>query len=149
MQCRSLMKLSLMGLLVLISWALVGLILSRKDIIRWCGGYVANIGLCPILMAEIWGVLYGLRQAKALGFSNLIVECDNKVAVDMIVENCVVNSCCASLIKLIRSAVREFATLSFAHIHREANFAADFLSHLTHDHAPGFHSLPIRAFLME
>ena len=55
----------------------------RDDTGQWRHGFVVNIGVCSILLAEIWCIFHGLELAKTLEIRVLEVESDNFVAVAM------------------------------------------------------------------
>ena len=59
----------------------------------------------------------------------LEVESDNLVVVAMITRKFEVNVSCRAIVGKIGSLLLEFDSASVRHVHREGNFAADFLSH--------------------
>lgn len=44
----------------------------------WHGGFFIGIGICSVLVAELWSILVGLRMAKDLGYRRIEVESDSK-----------------------------------------------------------------------
>ena len=50
----------------------------------WKGGFIANIGYCSALAAELWAVLHGLRFAKRKGFKQVIIELDSLEVINML-----------------------------------------------------------------
>lgn len=53
--------------------------LLRDELGRFVKGFYANLGASSSVHAELWGVTLGLRLAKDLKLSFLIVELDSKV----------------------------------------------------------------------
>ena len=62
-----------------------GLICDTAWTWRYC--FVANIGVCSILTAEIWCLFHELQLAKNMGIRKLEVESDSFTGVSMIVGN--------------------------------------------------------------
>ena len=60
-----------------------------------------NIGICSILLAEIWCIFHGLELAKTLGIRVLEVESDNFIAVAMILGKFEVYVSCKAVVRRI------------------------------------------------
>jgi hypothetical protein len=45
----------------------------------WKGGFAKNLGICSAYVAELWGVLEGLKHARSLGFKRIELEVDSSV----------------------------------------------------------------------
>ena len=58
--------------------------LFRDSLGRWRYCFVASIGNCSILIAEVWCLFYGLQLAKERGCRKLEVKSDSFVGVSMI-----------------------------------------------------------------
>lgn len=58
--------------------------LLRDDTGKWTIGCTRNLGACSAFMAEIWGILAGLRLAKKMQMTRVVVECDSLAAVQVI-----------------------------------------------------------------
>jgi hypothetical protein len=91
----------------------------------------SKIGTCDALHAEMRGMYEGLKIARSLGFSHLIVKSDSKLLVDMITNNCKING--ATLVLLPR--INLIWHVQINHTLRECNKCANWLtSHcLTND----------------
>lgn len=50
--------------------------------------FSSNLSRCPILDAELWAILYGVRFAWARGFHNLLIESDSQLAIGLIKNGC-------------------------------------------------------------
>ncbi|GAU10806.1 hypothetical protein TSUD_425900, partial [Trifolium subterraneum] len=53
---------------------------------EWLGGFARCVGLCSAFVAELWGVLEGLRCVQRLGFSNVELNIDSEVVVQVMRE---------------------------------------------------------------
>ena len=91
-------------------------------------GFSAHLGVCSVLKAELWGVLHGLRMAWDLGYRRIQVGIDNCSVVQIIKENNAHVNETSNIIEMIRELMRRDWRIQMAHIYREANSAADFLS---------------------
>jgi ribonuclease HI len=101
---------------------------------QWLKGYVWKIGTCDVLYAEMWGMYEGLRIARRQGFSQLIVESDSKLLVDMVTRNCKINGAIPVLIRRIRDLIKLPDEVQINHTLREGNRSADWLAYsLTQD----------------
>lgn len=47
-------------------------------------GYHYNLGVASSILVELWGLIHGLRLAKSMHMSSLVVELDSKAVVSMI-----------------------------------------------------------------
>ena len=56
----------------------------RNDQGHWIGGFSYRIGNYTAIIAELWGILIGLEWAWNMGIKKIILECDSKVAVSML-----------------------------------------------------------------
>ncbi|KAH9706363.1 hypothetical protein KPL70_012184 [Citrus sinensis] len=92
------------------------------------GGISANLGVCSVIKAELWGVLHGLRMAWDLGYRRIQVGTDNCSVVQLIKENNANVTEFSNIIEMIKELIRRDWRIQIDHIYREANSAADFLS---------------------
>ena len=83
------------------------------------------IGKSNVLCAEAFALKVGLHAALIHGHSKIQVEGDSKILIDSINKKCNIPWRIHSLVKDIWMLASNFATISFHHILREANFAAD------------------------
>lgn len=109
-------------------------ILGAGGIIRdhcgnWVSGYSSSLGTGHILKAELWSILHGLKLAKDLNITHLIIETDSKIAVDLINDtNLSSHHRLFFLINICRCYLRMFDEARINHIFREANQPADLLA---------------------
>ena len=115
--------------------------LFRDELGTWKFGFVVNIGVCSILTAEVWCSFYGLQLDKSRGIRKLEVESDSLVGVAMILGHFEISVNCRSIIHKVRELLRNFESVVIRHVHREGNFAADFLSHYAYSFSRGVHVL--------
>ncbi|KAJ8766726.1 hypothetical protein K2173_005337 [Erythroxylum novogranatense] len=115
--------------------------LIRNSSGHWVGGFVSNLGRCPILRAEIWSFFHSLEYALSINARNILIESDNAIAVDMINDVASPSASCLSLVRQIRQLLNAFDSSHLSHIHREGNFVADSLSHHAYTFDPGVHYL--------
>ena len=54
---------------------------------NWVKGYMRNIGVATNIIAEFWALRDGLTLAFQLGITQLLVEHDAKVVVDLILSS--------------------------------------------------------------
>jgi ribonuclease HI len=45
----------------------------------WIGGFAKYLGICSAYVAELWGVLEGLRYARNHGFTRIELNVDSSV----------------------------------------------------------------------
>ncbi|GAU50328.1 hypothetical protein TSUD_290640 [Trifolium subterraneum] len=55
--------------------------LLRNSHGQWIGGFSRHLGICSAYLAELWGVLDGLRLARERGITKLKVQVDSRVVV--------------------------------------------------------------------
>ncbi|PNX57473.1 histone H2A, partial [Trifolium pratense] len=48
------------------------------------GGFAKGLGLCSAFVAELWGVLEGLKYVRRLGFRKVELHIDSKVVVQVV-----------------------------------------------------------------
>ena len=65
--------------------AAAGGLLRNDDEGEWIARFTANVGICSVLQAELWGAIYRLRLAWSMGYRRVILEVDNRLLVDMVV----------------------------------------------------------------
>ena len=56
----------------------------RNHLGQFFHAITANLGVCPIAIAEVWGAFYSLQLAWQLGHKKVILEIDSSVAVTLI-----------------------------------------------------------------
>ncbi|KAF7834749.1 ribonuclease H [Senna tora] len=104
---------------------------------RYVGGFVKNLGSCSCFTTELWGVVSGLEAARHYGLQRVIIEMDSLVAFNSIMKGVNDTQPGPSLLHQIHSLVNDDWEVSFLHIYREGNRAADamaaFSHHASHD----------------
>lgn len=59
--------------------------LLRNSLGQFLRGFHCNLGLATSVLAELWGLVLGLRLARCMGIASLRVELDSMVVVNMVV----------------------------------------------------------------
>ncbi|KAL8162024.1 hypothetical protein V2J09_013513, partial [Rumex salicifolius] len=121
----------------------------RDESGSWLVGFVHNLGSCSVPMAELWGILSGLRLAWERGYRRVCLNTDSQLAVLLL--NKPVDQChpLSSLLISVASFLRRDWEIQFRHIFREGNRVADALATLAFDFPVGitcFVSPPISVF---
>ena len=98
----------------------------------FCGGFVANLGICPITVAEIWAVYYSLYLAWQKGFRRILLESDSSSALSLIQKDSIDRHPFASIVKHVRDLLSRDWEVHILHIFCEGNRAADFLANIGH-----------------
>ncbi|XP_062006018.1 uncharacterized protein LOC133723218 [Rosa rugosa] len=94
----------------------------------WCGGFMINIGVGEVLLAEAWGLFHGLHLALSLKISKLEVESDSAILISHIQNDNVDLHPLGTLVMNCRKLMNEFVSIQIKHIHRERNSVADLLA---------------------
>jgi ribonuclease HI len=97
---------------------------------EWLGGYAKCVGLCSAFVAELWGVLEGLRCVRRLGFMNVELNIDSVAVVQVLKERRFNSSLGSALIKQIWKLLDMDWNIEIFHTYREANKCADALANL-------------------
>jgi ribonuclease HI len=97
---------------------------------KWLGGFSKFIGNCSAYVAELWGVLEGLKYAWNLGFRRVELHIDSQIVVKIIQEETRVSSSCWSLLRRIRQLLVLDWEVRIQHSYREANKCADMLANI-------------------
>ncbi|XP_047943081.1 uncharacterized protein LOC125189902 [Salvia hispanica] len=92
-------------------------------------------------LVEIWCLFHGVHLAKNLGIRKLIVESNSAVEVAMMMGHFEVTVNCQNIVERLRGLLQDFESVVIQHVHREGNFAADFLSHYAYSFHKGVHVL--------
>ncbi|KAK2365828.1 heat shock 70 kDa protein [Trifolium repens] len=97
---------------------------------EWLGGFAKCVGLCSAFIAELWGVVEGLRLAHRLGFKKVELNIDSEAVVH-VVNNGISSSVMGySLLQRIRNLLSMDWTVEMKHTYREANKCADGMANL-------------------
>jgi ribonuclease HI len=97
---------------------------------EWLGGFAKCVGLCSAFIAELWGVVEGLRLAHRLGFKKVELNIDSEAVVH-VVNNGISSSVMGySLLQRIRNLLSMDWTVEMKHTYREANKCAHGMTNL-------------------
>ena len=121
-----------------------GLICDFRGV--WKLGYSANLSVCSVTSAGLWGLFHGLSIAWQYGFHRVYVEVDNMRVMKLISNpNTLVNEH-FFLIKAIQDLLWRDWLIKVDHIYREANEATYFLASYSFSFSLGLHyfqSIPL------
>ena len=106
---------------------------------NWISGFCMNIGECPVVMAELWGLYQGLVLAWDAGIKCLLVEVDSLCISQMISKQVVVPNISYALVVAVQNLLNRNWQVSLTHIFREANSVADFMANMAHSLPHGVH----------
>lgn len=94
----------------------------------WILGFSRFLGSCSSVMAELWGLVEGLKIAWSMGFKNVWMEMDSKVVVEMVRRGCASCRPYFALVNEARFLLQKDWSVKVSHAYREANFVADWLA---------------------
>jgi ribonuclease HI len=97
---------------------------------EWIGGFAKNVGLCSAFVAELWGVLEGLRYIHRLGFNKVELSLDSEAVVRVIQNRRSASSLGSSVMKQIWRLMDVDWSVEVSHSHREANKCADVMANI-------------------
>ena len=95
-----------------------GLVQDRHG--RFLLGYSANLGLCSIMVAELWGMLFGLKVAQYMGKTKIILEMDSLCVLQLCLYTPIGTHSCSPLISTIRNLCVAIGEVQIIHQFREA-----------------------------
>ena len=105
----------------------------------WERGFAVNIGICSALLAELWGVYYGLCIAWDRGIRQLEVEVDSESVVGFLQTGIHDAHPLSFLVRLCYGFVSRDWLVKFSHVYREANRLADGLANYAFSLPFGLH----------
>ncbi|GFY81985.1 hypothetical protein Acr_02g0002250 [Actinidia rufa] len=105
-----------------------GLIRNHEG--RWVAGFCHNIGTTNSLEAEVTAIKDGLELVNRLGLTNVDVETDSKLAVQLIAGSIFSGEHVNNLVNDCRRLMEEIGSTTLRHVYREANACADILANL-------------------
>lgn len=107
--------------------------LLRNAMGQFISGFHCNLGSATSVLAELWGLTLGLRLARQLGVTRLLVELDSRTVCSMISAR---RTHCLNLQPVLDEALsliqQQDWNCSVRHIYREANSCADILANIGH-----------------
>lgn len=114
----------------------------RDNAGSWSSSFVANLGSSCSILAELWGLFYGLQLATSKGLVKVLVELDSKVVVDWVLSDSVGDDQpFYGLSRNCHDSLSRNWEVQFRRVFCEANSDADGLSRLGHSFSLGFHDL--------
>lgn len=94
----------------------------------WLSGFSLNIGICSTLLAELWGVYYGLHTAWELGVRRLSMKIDYEIVVGFLTKGISGVHPLSFLVRMCHGFLSRDWIVRFVHIFREANRVANGLA---------------------
>ncbi|CAN1777552.1 Putative ribonuclease H protein At1g65750 [Linum perenne] len=116
--------------------------LIRNEVGFCSSAFAVNLGKCSITRAELRGAIIGLEQAWEAGHQKVAVQTDSQVALDLLWSPSEPTHQHAEEIHTLRHLISRDWEVSFSHVYREGNHAADFLANIGHSLPFGFHLFP-------
>lgn len=95
---------------------------------NWITGFMGYCGFTINMTTKLFGILNGLKIAKAGDFCTGICEMDSQIALQMISQGVPLQNQHAPIIFSIRSFLDHDWDLTFKHTHREGNACANWLA---------------------
>ena len=95
---------------------------------KWIKGYMRHIGFASSITAEFWALKDRLLLASQLGITQLLVELDAKVVVDLMRSSKFSNNSFSSFLNDCKYLLRQFHQVRISHVFREANRCVDHLT---------------------
>lgn len=93
-----------------------------RDVVERHGrSFTANLGSCPIAVAELPGAYHALDLAWSLGYTRLILELDSSSAICLIQNTTNGHHPFAILIRKIHQLINQNWEVQIHHVFREAN----------------------------
>jgi ribonuclease HI len=99
--------------------------------VRALGGFVKNIDRCAALVAELWGVLEGLKLAHTKGFNKVEVSVDSMAVITSIRKGEGSSATGCRLVQRIRQLMELDWEVKLWHDYREANHCANGLTEMS------------------
>ncbi|KAF7803956.1 reverse transcriptase [Senna tora] len=101
----------------------------RDSMGNWVRCFSIFIGHGNAILAELWGVYHRLLLAYELLISNIVVEANSLVVINLLkASNHDTNHHLSTLIRKCRSILCRFDRVLLQYVHREGNYCADFLA---------------------
>ncbi|GAU38380.1 hypothetical protein TSUD_147480 [Trifolium subterraneum] len=97
---------------------------------EWIRGFSKFLGTCSAYVAELWGVLEGLKYNWSLGFRKVELNVDSVAVAKVIKEGGTASNMGYSLVKEIHRLVSFEWEVKIFHSYRETNRCADTLANM-------------------
>lgn len=95
---------------------------------NWVGGLSKYLGICSAFMAELWGVLEGMRLAKSLRLRKVESNVDSMLMALVLKSRKSNDIKSLPMIKRICKIMEEFDGCKISHAFRETNVCTDVLA---------------------
>ncbi|KAF7803683.1 ribonuclease H [Senna tora] len=95
---------------------------------KWISGFMAMLGQCPIIGAELWAIYHGLNMAWDKGFRKVELESDSRVAINRVNSVKALDSFLHPVVQSIRELLKRDWEVKIKHIPRQINRCADRLA---------------------
>ncbi|XP_037494537.1 uncharacterized protein LOC105631124, partial [Jatropha curcas] len=112
--------------------------LIRDCLGHWKTGFAFHIRVTFGLGAELWAIPAGIRLAISYGFSHILIESDNLLAVSMVLVSVAGVGSGRALVRNISLLLHNHPYFSISHVVREANYCADWLASYASSLSLGF-----------
>ncbi|KAF7839915.1 ribonuclease H [Senna tora] len=99
--------------------------LLRDHTGKWICGYMTNLGLSNVFIAELWGIYPGLKLAWDKGFKKVIVESDSSLVVNQILGKNTSKSSVHPITQSIKSLLLYSWEVEIKYSPRSSNMCAD------------------------
>ena len=94
----------------------------------WVKGYMRHIGFASSITAKFWALKDGLMLASQLGITQLLVELDANVVVDLMLSSKSFNNSFSTLLNDCNYLLCQFNQVRISHVYQEANKCTDHLA---------------------
>jgi ribonuclease HI len=97
---------------------------------EWIHGFAKNVGKCNAFVAELWGVLEGLRCVRRMGFSKVEINIDSVSVVQLLQQRNLHSMSGGTVTRQIWKLLDLNWDIEITHSYREANKCADALANV-------------------
>jgi ribonuclease HI len=91
---------------------------------EWIGGFSKRVGRCSAFIAELWGVLEGLRYVKSMSFTKIELNIDSEAVVRVVQTGRSQSAAGGVLVEQISKMMSLDWEVEVRHTYREANKCA-------------------------
>ena len=100
----------------------------RNSYGEWVSGFARAIGYTTSVAVKLWALWDGINLCIDLNLTNVIIELDAKLVVDLLQNEDCRNNGKEVIIANCRKALKKIPTVRIQHCFREANMCADALA---------------------
>jgi hypothetical protein len=87
----------------------------RNNAGEWRGGFAKHLGKCSAYVAELWGVVEGMRYAHQLGFRKIQLSVDSAAVVQVLANGTSKSMMGTSLVKQIKMMLEQEWSVEISH----------------------------------